>query len=200
MRSPFMVVLLGLASGALGAALMGRLSGSHETARAPARVQRAAAQDPVITPPGWDPRFLSRLPPPAAPPAAPAPAAPAAEHAVADKEREREQHYRDELEHRESELANHDAEALDHAWADSEGATVRDALSSVGNGVYTVKSVDCRSKTCVAELTYPSPAQAVARHAVIGNAAPAGCHGMFSALTPPTSDGLYDTTVIYYCR
>jgi hypothetical protein len=205
MRSQIFVALIGLFTGALGALVAGGLSSPREPAHHSERAVPPAAVAPAgIVPPGWDPRFVAaiasqRATAPAPPSLAVAPPPSAARTEPDDKERGQKEHYAQELEHRENELASHDHEGVDRGWADGAAATIRQALAA-GERSFVVKSVDCRTKTCVAELTYPSPTEAVAGQAALASVGPAGCHGMFSTLTPPTSEGAYDATVVYYCR
>jgi hypothetical protein len=200
MGSKVFVASIGLLAGALGALLAGGLFSPREPEHHARRAAPPAAAAPAgIVPPGWDPRFVAAVAPPRAPAPAPTSAAAPSPSAPDDKERGREEHYAQELEHRENELAGHDSESVDRAWADGEATTIRQALVA-GERSFVVKSVDCRTKTCVAQLTYPSPTDAVAGQAALATVGPAGCHGMFSTLTPPTSEGSYDATVVYYCR
>jgi hypothetical protein len=200
MRSQILVASIGLVTGTLGALMAGGLSSPREPERHPMATATVAAPPApaAIVPPGWQPRFVAAAPNATSPAPPAAPATPP-RNQPDDKAGEREQHYAQELDHRENELANHDNESVDRAWADGEAETIRHALAA-GERSFAVKSVDCRTKTCVAELTYSSPSEAVAGQATLASVGPRGCHGMLSTLTPPSSEGAYDATVIYYCR
>jgi hypothetical protein len=202
MRSNLVVALIGSLTGALGALAVAGLSSAREHAPHAERAAPLAPPPSGIVPPGWNPLFVAAAAHAEAPPPPSAPAPPATGPARGEpdeKERGRQEHYAQELEYRENELASHDSESVDGAWAHGETATIRQTLSA-GERSFVVKSVDCRTRTCVAELTYPTPSEAVNGQASLATSIPAGCHGMLSTLTPPTDAGPYDATVVYYCR
>jgi hypothetical protein len=128
---------------------------------------------------------------------APAAAAPqAARPAV-----ERQAQYGQELLHQSEVIAEHEREQRDESWAPQQSRTITELFAPAEQAAsLRVKNVDCRSKTCVATLTYPTPDDALTGHALLAQATVAGCHGLSSTLAPPTSAGSYDVGLVYYCR
>jgi hypothetical protein len=83
----------------------------------------------------------------APPPAAPAPSADLPRRETAAEQREHEA----EL------LARHAAEPVDGPWAHDTSRDIGQALGALGNaGGLKVASLDCRSQTCLAHLSWPS--------------------------------------------
>jgi hypothetical protein len=198
MRAILHSPVLGFLAGAVAAVIVGRFfpGGAAQPAH------RAAAAPPPregIVPPGWDPRLLHRLaaveakleerapqPTPAAPP-----------EAIVEREHAREEQYRNELEVRARTLAEHDAEPAEQPWSEQEAAEIRRVLEPAA-AAFAIRAVDCRMTTCVAQITFAAPADAVAAQRSLLQRVPHGVRGVASILTPPTNDGAYDSTVIYY--
>jgi hypothetical protein len=206
-------MLVGALSGAVGAVGAGRLlQAPAESRGSPPVVDRAPPEREVIVPPGWDAVLHARVSnlesrvddlsarstaPAQAPTAAPAqPADPSS-----SRERERTEHYEKELAHRERLLGEHEREAVDRAWAVPQSDVLARSLADQAAGQSVeVERVDCRSNSCVASLTFPSPMSALTylqdtRHLVVR-----GCNGFTAIPTPPADDGPYDLSVHYKCR
>jgi hypothetical protein len=201
-RSALIPAIVGVLSGALGAVCVGRFSVAAPTP--PARSEPPLAMP--ILPPGWDARYLARsgsveskvVEPPK--PSSPA-AQPGAHETPSEHERGRAEHYQRELETQANAIAEHEREPVDESWSQGAAQSVRQAIAdAAADSPFAVRAVDCRSKTCVASVTFPSPAEALGRHRALGAVSPPVCHGMSSVLDPPTGDGPYDATVVYYCR
>jgi hypothetical protein len=205
-RVQLSVALIGVLSGAAGALLVGRFSPAPKPA-API-VPGPAPPVQVIVPPGWDPRFATRLagvedrlaalrtgePPSAAEPHA-------VDEPAGEREREREEVYRADLELQDRAVEDHGREPRDAPWANREASEIRVAMSAAPvTPPFAVRAIDCRSKTCLATVTFSSPAEALQQHEALSRVVPPGCNGLTSALQPPNGDGAYDTTVVYYCR
>jgi hypothetical protein len=124
------------------------------------------------------------------------------EDPTATRERERMAHYQKELAYRERRLAEHQQEAFDGGRALQLEATIRKSMgASEGSHQGTLKAVDCRTKSCVVTLTFPSPAAAL--DSMRCEALPRmreRCTGLVAIPTPPTNDGPYDLSVIYDCQ
>jgi hypothetical protein len=99
--------------------------------------------------------------------------------------------------------AAHARETLDPVWAGATGAGIDEGLrAAAGDGAFTVVGVDCRERTCVAELEWPDFATAAARwpealHAPVRASCATG------VLLDPPADGAaagpYRASVIYEC-
>jgi hypothetical protein len=133
-------------------------------------------------------------------------AAPAASRTVPQErlelEQERLRSFERDLAIQDQKLSDHAREARDDVWAIAQTAEFTHALAPlIVPGVSSLKDVDCRSKSCVVQVTYESPSEAIARRGDWnGRAAVKGCNGYSSALQPPTSNGPYDVVFIYNCR
>lgn len=202
------VIAIGLASGALGALMVTRLGAPASTQAALSTAARSEVQPPRrIVPPGWDPRFLERLD--------------AVEQQVAElgdskslgeqdgtadawrdkpasaREQERLAHYQQELASQEQLLADHSVESLDAAWATPLQRELAAKVQAGSAGAEAV-DVDCRSKTCIVRIRYPSPSEALAHTDQLPSVA--GCPGITSTPPPPTSAGTYELLAVYHCR
>jgi hypothetical protein len=182
----------------------------------PARASDEGGPPPVSRlPPGWDPRFSSRLAaverrladldvaPDAAAATTGAPnARGVAEDLDDQREQEVDQQYQRDLARQRQLVEAHAAEPVDPAWAQEQTASIRAELQRAltGEHAFAVSDVDCRDKTCLARLVYPSPDDALAGRGQLAQVLVRGCHGLSSALEPPTGAGPYTTTLIYTCR
>lgn len=175
---------------------------------------------PVHIPSSWDPRFLSRISDvearlgtlestAAARPSPSQEPLPRQEPPTRDdsdwkavRQAETDEQYRQDLETQNQKLRDHEQEPFDKAWSRSQSEVITQAFGgAVGKQqLIRVGRVDCRTNTCIAELVYRSPDDALADRSLLTQTVVAGCHGLSSALTPPTGPGEYTTTVIYDCR
>ncbi len=175
----------------------------------PVLVPPAAPPAPV-PPPGWDPRFLTRFAALEADVARLAAAldggAPAAdEHARKDALRGdpdvRIEHYVRDLGVLEKKLTEHRQEARDPEWARGEEATLTKGFAARPDAAKrTVTSVECRSRTCVVNLRFASPDDAVEQMREVSSVYVEGCSGIITTLPPPTGPGAYEAAILYTCR
>jgi hypothetical protein len=100
------------------------------------------------------------------------------------------------------ELTSHATEPFDATWAPELSKSIHDELVAIvpAEHGFKVDNVDCRSKTCVADLVYDTPDDALEGRGVLGQAHVEGCHGFRATLEPPTSAGPYHTSIVYTCR
>jgi hypothetical protein len=205
MKAAFFAGLAGVLVGAGVITLGGRPPGATK----PALAQSASAPAvPAHVPASWDPRYLGRLAAvearvagleatsPALQPQA-APSSPAT-----DRARELEEHYQADLTLLRQELTSHATEPFDATWAPELTQSIHDELVAIvpAEHGFKVDNVDCRSKTCVADLVYDSPDDALAGRGMLGQAHVEGCRGFRATLEPPTSAATYRTSIIYTCR
>jgi hypothetical protein len=113
--------------------------------------------------------------------------------------------YQKELEYRTRSLADHDSEPLDSAWAGTESDQIKRDFavktSKASAKSVELKAVDCRSKTCAAQLSFPTPTDGLGFiQRGPGALAVLGCNGYSSIPPPPTGEGRYELTVLYTCR
>ncbi len=202
MRQSLLVVLLGGASGIGGALATSSVQREPLPATAPESLSPL-----VIAPPGWDPRLVARVS--------------HIEQQLVDshanavekgpettsvgepssREQERVEHYQRELEHRQERLWAHEKESIDVSWAAPQARSIEDALApALRVKDARVDNVDCRSATCVATLSFPSPEAALRALSQGSELASAGCPGLSAVPTPPTAEGRYALTLIYACR
>ncbi|HKO50671.1 MAG TPA: hypothetical protein VJV79_23285 [Polyangiaceae bacterium] len=209
------VFFAGTAGVIAGAVLVTFLSSRDLPVPAPAPApQRLTAEmrpvDPIgiAVPPGWDPRFLARistLETRVAELAVSGNSRPAEEPPLAQEPAPRpepEARYARDIALEQQALQEHRREALDENWARAQSGSMRDqfaALTSI-NQHFQVADVDCRSKTCIVQLVYPTPDEALERRDDLRQMLVMGCHGMSSALAPPTAPGPYKSTLVYTCR
>lgn len=219
MRTPVvvgLVVAVGVISGVGGAVLATRLAPAPTTAAPPVVVTSARAPSPVVPPPGWDPRFLTRFAAleadvarlsaaleAGAPPASSAPSAD--DHARreglrGDPDVRLEQYVR-ELAILEGKLADHRKEPLDPDWARTEQATLTKGFAARPDAAKrTVTSVDCRSRTCVVGLRFASPDDALEQIRDVSSVYVEGCNGIITTFPPPKGPGAYEASLVYTCR
>jgi hypothetical protein len=208
-RSAVLVAMTGLASGTLGAILY-----AHFAIPSPrlvsSRLERPEVQGPVI-PPGWDRALVSRVSTveqrldeigsrAPAPPASTKLSAASEPKDERTREQRRAEHYQKELDHLEKMLADHASEPNDDAWARPLATSMQQSLSRAFEGVAQTKNIDCRSKTCTATLSFPTPGAALASLQQSRKYTFIGCKGGSIIPTPPKSAGPYDLTVVYSCR
>lgn len=209
MKQSLAVIVTGLLAGTAGAFIAGHLGSS------PVAVVEEARPKPsprlTITPPGWDDRFVARLASveaqlgqvkaaqtPARTEATPEPA----EHVsleVNAREGERQAFYDNELDLQKDRLNSHSNEPVDLAWAEAEASRVTQALSGE-NVPYRIKSIDCRTSSCVSQLAFHSPSEALEYLSSSAPKTPVGCKGLIATPTPPTSAGEYELAMVYNCR
>ena len=214
MRLIVVIVATGLGAGALGAGLTStRLGKASPASPVSVAAERPAVPAPVI-PPGWNLALVSRLSHVeerldqlqlAADAATPVSAEPAAadpdQDQVPSREQERAAQYESELAFRQDALARHGEEPSDPAWARPLAASMQDSLSKGFEGVARTTNVDCRSQTCIATLTFPTPSDAlVSLRESSSKLTVQGCGSVAAVPTPPSNAGPYDLTVIYTCR
>lgn len=166
---------------------------------------------PMIIPPGWDPSLVTRvnrleqkLDQALTANAAPSEPPPTASEVEQDTVRQRERlgGYQRALEQQSEAMEAHAREPVDSNWASAQSSGLAQALTLVvpADGG-RVKEVDCRSKTCAATLTFPSPGEALTALATQSTKmAVPGCRGFVTIPTPPTTAGAYDLSIIYNCR
>jgi hypothetical protein len=198
MKSHLLMVVVGLGSGMAGALLVGHL----REAPAPRPVVAVVPSQPAVArlPPGWDRRparveqRIAELPAQRA--VEPSAAAP---EPVPGREVERAAHYQHELELKSQLIADHEREVVDPVWSAQTGEEVR-ALLAAQSDRFDVRGVDCRGRTCVADLVFPRPEDALAYIQGHDVAPPASCNGLIAIPSPPESDGPYDLSIVYTCR
>jgi hypothetical protein len=202
---------VGLGSGTVGAIVYARI---HKPAPPiPVAAAGEGPQHAPIVPPGWNLALVSRLASveqkvdelraPAAVPSASigASADPTAKERQEERERQRAADYQKELDYREKALTEHASEPSDQSWAAPQAASMEQSIKTAFEGSARAATVDCRTKTCVATLTFPSPSDAlVSMGQRAQKLAVEGCQGFVAIPTPPTSDGPYDMKVMYNCR
>jgi hypothetical protein len=205
MKNFAIFLIAGIGAGGLGGALFGHFAAP---ASGTVRPQPAPSQArAVIVPPGWDLGLHQRVSaiehrldearrddePGRSPAAPPAPS---------NREEERLAHYQTELEYRARSLADHDREPLDEAWSATESDQIKhDLAAQTKSGSAAVKSVDCRNKTCVATLSFPSAQNGLGFiQPGTGALTVQGCDGFSAIPQPPTGEGSYQLTVLYTCR
>jgi len=201
MKHTLWTIALGLAAGMAGALVVKQLSAPLPAVAVLSAPKPMRDAPPMVVPPGWDARYLSRLATvEERVNALDAANKPQATPAATAKEEEREAHYLREQETQNSKLATHQQEPLDASWAGTQEQSMRDALSVAGNRPQPQAiRIDCRSKSCVADATFASPSEALV---YLRNVPPVphGCQGVTSTPMPPSSDGAYTLTFIYNCR
>jgi len=204
MKGTFAAGVAGVVVGAGLVLLTSRaIPGPRPAAAAPAAPGGPAAAARV--PSGWDARYLARLSTLEGKVDELA-AKPPAERAAASDDDPRAKdladQYQRSLEALEQTLRQHDAEPIDGSWAPAQAASMRTELTALTptEHAFKVEGVDCRDKTCVAELLYDTPDDALEGRGAIREARLKGCHGMESTLAPPTAPGPYRTRLIYDCR
>jgi hypothetical protein len=163
----------------------------------------APSQLAIGVPPGWDTRYLARLSAVEDKVAAlqtpgerPEAREPNARH------EELAQQYQKGLALLEESLRQHADEAFDTPWAPAQAESMRGQLAAIAprEHAFEVEAVDCRSKTCVADLLYPTPDDALEGRGAVQDAFVTGCSGMVSVLEPPAGPGPYRTKLLYTCR
>jgi hypothetical protein len=199
MRPPIATLAVGVIAGVVGA--IGARQWPSDAP--PASAQVASTREPAgarIVPPGWDRRYVDRLS--------------ALEDRVqglgateragaeagsgAARGQDREARYRRELEYQRTRVAGHAGEAVDPAWSRTQTDALRTELAPMlARGELVAENVDCRSKTCVATLTFPSPSDALAFLAspslrTLGRE----LRGLTATPAPPSSAGAYDLTIV----
>jgi hypothetical protein len=194
------------------AGVSGSLLASRYSVRPAPPVVAAAPIEPFM-PPGWQLRNnerlaavesqLASLPAVSAnkAPTAPKPDSPLdAEALLQQRATEREQQYRVEIDAQSQRVAEHAREARDEAWAAGEETAMRELLAAEkGKPRFEIVRADCRQKSCVSELRFATPDDALA-YLRPPLAVPAGCKGMISTPTPPRDEGSYDLTLYFNCR
>jgi hypothetical protein len=209
-------LLLAIGATGLGAGALGAVLASSSAAKSPpprpgsVRTESPETPAPVI-PPGWNLALVSRLShveqrldelghSDAAPPAAAGASEGVGPNPAESREQQRLDQYQKELEYREQALANHAREPSDVAWAGPQAATMQQSLSNAFGGLARTANVDCRSKTCTATLTFPTPSDALVSFRDSSKLSVQGCGSLAAVPTPPTSAGPYDLTLVYTCR
>jgi hypothetical protein len=217
-RSTLIAGVVGLTAGLLGAVIATRVAPrAEQPAPAPSAAEAPAR---VIVPPGWDPRIHDQVAAlerrvaaaegalqsgsgkgdPASAPAG------KKEHASDGRgpewEKARTEHYQKELETYHRLVATHESEPVDSAWATPLSESIQARLApEKGDRSFDLARVDCRSSTCVATLSFGSPAEALAFIAQKGPRLSApGCNGYNVIPPPPSGEGRYDLPVVYACR
>jgi hypothetical protein len=199
MRPPVVTIAVGVI-----AAIVGVIGARYwPGADAPPRVTEVSAREPPgarIVPPGWDRRYVDRL----SALEDRVQALGATERAGAEagsgaaRAQDREARYRRELEYQRTRVAGHAGEAIDPAWSRTQTDALRTELAPMlARGELVAESVDCRSKTCVATLTFPSPSDALTFLAspslrTLGRE----LRGLTATPAPPSSAGAYDLTIV----
>jgi hypothetical protein len=114
-------------------------------------------------------------------------------------------HYQKEVAYHTQLLAEHGQEPIDQAWSWEQSQTVRTAFEMdparlPGLSAPDRLQVDCRSKTCIAKLTFPSSPEGLRYLHMQHIPMPVGCNGMTSTPLPHKGNGPYDLNIIYTCR
>jgi hypothetical protein len=96
-------------------------------------------------------------------------------------------------------VSDHEQEELDPGWAPMVTEKLGRAFEpAASTGKAKVKDLDCRSKTCVARLTFATPMDALQ---YLASGEPKlngpGFGGMTSTPEPPTGPGAYDLTIVF---
>ncbi|HEX6274174.1 MAG TPA: hypothetical protein VFZ53_14095 [Polyangiaceae bacterium] len=206
-----LTVVAGLASGTVGAIAYARFA--TPAALPPAPVAAKPPLRPPVIPPGWDVALVSRLNQveQRLDELGETNAKPSASHEMpedslsadeASREQERVAAYRAELDFLDEVLANHAQEPFDASWARAQAATMEQSLSAAFKDVARPKSIDCRSETCTATLSFPTAGDAlVSVQQQYAKLTVPGCRGLIAIPKPPVAVGSYDLTVVYNnCR
>jgi hypothetical protein len=207
------VIVAGVAGslfGAVAAIAVTRLGSPPPLPVVPERASGSVAP-PIRIPSSWDKSFLSRISDvearlgtleSAAPVASESPPPDDEQDWKAVRKVEVEEQYRRDLEVQEQKLYEHSQEVIDTGWARSQSEVIARTFEAAIDAGHPLRvgRIGCRTSTCVAELVYASPDDALADREVLTRAAVMGCRGLSSALIPPTGPGEYTTTVIYDCR
>jgi hypothetical protein len=206
MKNEIISIAVGCLSGLAGV-LIGSSGLTGHEAPAPERIQAAAPK--IITPPGWEARIASNEPrfeakpvskpePKAVPKIEPS-AGEDARDPIKDREALREEHYEEELLTQERYLLDHQQEERDAAWSGDAERSLREAIEpSLRERSASVKTLDCRSKTCVAELTFKKPQEALEYLYSRGVSLTRNLHGLAATPVPPSGDGAYDLTIVLF--
>lgn len=217
MKSSIPVVLVGIVAGVAGALIASRFSRPAPASAAPPEATAARLPRPVIIPPGWDANLVARVArleeaanqrqaetKPAVSDAGAAPTA-GGPDPIEQRAQERLEHYQKELSYREEFIDKHNQEPVDSAWSQTTNQSLHEQLvaAETRDGA-KLKQVDCRSKTCIATLEFPTPSDALTYVQAGGKTATSAaakvCNGSIMIPTPPTGAGSYDLTVLYTCR
>jgi hypothetical protein len=210
-RSTAVVMVTGLASGTVGSVVYAHFVKSRAQSPVALMTERSESPKPVIIPPGWDLALVSRLANVeqklddlrASAPEAPGESRPTGDAGPNDEEAQKRQlaaDYQQDLDYLDKALADHANEPSDGAWATPLATSMQQALGKAFDGTAQTKSVDCRSKTCTATLTFPTPRDALASLRQPNGLVVQGCNGFAAIPTPPATAGPYDLTVVYNCR
>jgi hypothetical protein len=210
-RAPVVVGLVaavGVVSGVVGAVVATRLSAPPAPPAPPAPATAAHPVAPLAPapPPGWDPRFLTRFSALEADVArlaaaleagAPAPG----EGALRGDPDVRLEHYVRDLAVLDKKLAEHGREARDPEWARSEEAILAKGFAARPDAAKrAVTSVECRSQTCVVNLRFASPDEALEQMRDVSSVYVEGCNGIITTFPPPKGPGAYEAPIVYTCR
>jgi len=201
MRPPIATIAVGVLAGIIGA--IGARQWPADAPPAAATV--SSTHEPPgarIIPPGWDRRYVDRLTAledrVRALGTSERIGAPAEAGSGSVRALDREARYHRELEHQRTRVEGHAGEAVDPAWSRAQTDALRSDLAPMlARGELVAENVDCRSKTCVATLTFPSPADALTFLAsrslrLLGRE----LRGLTATPPPPSSGGAYDLTLV----
>jgi hypothetical protein len=214
-RHSLMIVATGIVSGVVGAVIAGRMTAPGVASPALSAPLRPPA--PIIVPPGWDSNWSARLdrvendlavhrlqPASVADRGDPSAESSPPPQSARERAEERLSHYQREVALHTQRLAEHSLETIDPSWSWQQGQTVHQSFETDparphGTAAPQRVQVDCRSKTCIAKLTFPTP-MAGLEYLHSNLPSPAGCNGMASTPLPPKDNGAYDLDVVYFCR
>jgi hypothetical protein len=200
MQDRLISIAIGLVAGVCGALVVDARSsssnpvGATAAATEVARNGRGERMPGLIVPPGWDVRYFHRVNELAARvdaiEARTEPAAP-----LTEREQGRSEHYRRELETQEARVADHQREELDPSWATTGAERVRATADALG---LVLRTIDCRSKSCVANLRFSTPAAGLEflRSREVSQLG-RGFSGLTSTPIPPTATSDYDLTIVF---
>jgi hypothetical protein len=212
MRPTLGLVVTAAVAATLSAVVATARSSAEPRAEAPAPqpVHPERVDGSARLPPGWDPRFAERLARveqqvaqsavqtrPAVAPEGEPPREP-----QDDREQLRSEQYQQELTDLRQALDEHAREPFDSSWAPDQERSIDQAFAKQVDSKAGAKleNVDCRSKTCVAKVSFPTPDDAVMHLVALSDASAPGCGGLSITLEPPSAPGRYQIKAVYHCR
>jgi hypothetical protein len=98
-------------------------------------------------------------------------------------------------------IERHQQEPVDQLWSQPSARRLREFLSALPtHSNFAVRSVDCRTSTCVAELRFPTYAVAQSTwRSILNIPNPLGCGTEITLEDPQPAAPSYDLSVVYDC-